>query len=96
MESTHGKHQFSSKETHIGLSFGAKNPARARHPQASRVDTLVVIIVVIVLAVLVADFVVVDSAAAGSLRWSDQCAGSLSQRINAALSLVPCQVRSNE
>ena len=73
-----------------------KNPALARHPQASRVDTLVVIVVVIVLAVLVAVFVVVDSAAAGSLRWSDQCADSLSPRINAALSLVPCQVRSNE
>ena len=59
----------------------------ARHPQASRVDTLVVIVIIIVLAVLVAVFVVVDSAAAGSLRWSDQCAGSLSPRINAALSL---------
>ncbi len=58
---------------------------------------LVVIAVVIVLVTIVVVCVVLNSAAAGGLRWSDLCSSlrRIDPRSN-LLSLVSCQVRPNE
>ncbi len=58
---------------------------------------LVVIAVVIVLVAIIVVCVVLDSAAAGGLRWSDRCSSlrRIDPRSN-SLRLVSCQVRPNE